>query len=299
MVRWKQNQGLIFLIGTSLLLHACGGKGGSLLGSSATNNLLQTTSGVKYQFYQKNQEKRAIQQGDLVTFRLVVQNNLDSVLSDQTFREYPVQDQGILIDKPYFKEVFEMLHEGDSLSFWINADSLTAKSGYLNIPQIEEGSDIHYTLKVHKVESKAEIKAKLQENLKVQREIDQQLIQQYLDKMREADSTTRVVSTESGLHYIIHKEGNGAQPEQGDTVTVNYTSKLLSGVIYNQSDGATEFVVGSLIPRGLDEGLTMMKKGGVGTFILPSELGYGNKGMSNVVPPQAVLIFDVELLEVN
>ncbi|MDX2306387.1 MAG: FKBP-type peptidyl-prolyl cis-trans isomerase [Microscillaceae bacterium] len=253
-------------------------------------------SGVRYVFYTRFKNNRAAQQGDLITFQLKVQNHLDSVLSNQVFQQYPFQEP-YFISKEYYKDIFSMISIGDSLSFWINADSLTNKSGYLKTPKIAPGSLIKYTVKILDIQNKDDIRKKVEKDLKVQREEDRELIEKFIKE--KLDSGIAIRNTPSGIYYYFEKEGNGSQPKEGDTVIINYTGKLLDGTIYSRSEETNEFPLGVLEPTGLDESIALMKSGGKGTFILPSELAYGPKGMGNIIPPNTVLVFDVELIEVK
>jgi len=109
-------------------------------------------------------------------------------------------------------------------------------------------------------------------------------------------------STESGLHYIVTKEGTGsATPKVGDSVTAHYKGTLLNGVKFDSSyDRGEPFVfqvgLGRVI-KGWDEAFMDMKKGEKRTLIIPSELGYGARGAGGSIPANATLLFDVELLD--
>ncbi len=108
------------------------------------------------------------------------------------------------------------------------------------------------------------------------------------------------IKTETGLQYVILKQGTGKEtPRTGDMVTVHYTGKLLDGTVFDSSverNEPAQFKIGEVIP-GWNEALVEMKKGEKRTLIIPPELGYGERGYPGVIPPNSYLVFDVDLLE--
>lgn len=109
-------------------------------------------------------------------------------------------------------------------------------------------------------------------------------------------------TTDSGLQYAILEEGSGEQPEMGDVVRVHYTGMLGDGTEFDSSRGGGEpfqFALGrgQVIP-GWDEGIGLLREGGTAKLIIPPELGYGAQGSGGVIPPNATLYFDVELIEI-
>ena len=111
------------------------------------------------------------------------------------------------------------------------------------------------------------------------------------------------ITTDSGLKYIIVQEGEGVTPYASQFVSVHYTGYLTDGNIFDSSIDRGEPIafpvgVGRVIP-GWDEGLMLLNKGAKARLIIPSQLGYGEQGAGNFIPPNATLIFDVELLEIK
>ncbi|MSR32227.1 MAG: FKBP-type peptidyl-prolyl cis-trans isomerase [Gemmataceae bacterium] len=112
------------------------------------------------------------------------------------------------------------------------------------------------------------------------------------------------VKTNSGLEYEILKEGKGDEAKAGKRVTVHYTGWLKSnGKKFDSSvDRGEPFSFGlgfGMVIRGWDEGVAGMKIGEKRKLTIPAELGYGAKGAGGVIPPNAILEFDVELLEIK
>ena len=106
--------------------------------------------------------------------------------------------------------------------------------------------------------------------------------------------------TESGLQYLILKEGNGVKPGPNDAVTVHYTGRLIDGTVFDSSVERGEpatFAVGQVIP-GWVEGLQLMSEGAAWRLCIPSNLAYGPHG-TGPIQPNSTLIFDVQLIKVN
>lgn len=109
--------------------------------------------------------------------------------------------------------------------------------------------------------------------------------------------------TESGLRYKIIQKGNGKKAEAGKTVAVHYTGQLENGKTFDSSyprKKPIEFPLGKgHVIEGWDEGIALLQVGDKARFVIPSYLGYGSRGAGGVIPPDATLIFDVELMDVK
>lgn len=113
----------------------------------------------------------------------------------------------------------------------------------------------------------------------------------------------KAVTTASGLTYIVTKQGDGEQVKSGQTVIVNYTGLLTNGALFDSSvtrNDPFSFPVGAgMVIRGWDEGLQNLRVGDHATLIIPPEIGYGASGAGGVIPPNATLIFIIEVLGVE
>ncbi|WP_026775225.1 FKBP-type peptidyl-prolyl cis-trans isomerase [Polaribacter sp. Hel_I_88] len=116
-------------------------------------------------------------------------------------------------------------------------------------------------------------------------------IQAYL-----AANNINAQKTLSGLYYVINEEGNGESPIFNSNVTLGYKGYFLDGTTFDSSSKAT-FNVNQVVP-GFAEAVTILKIGGSGTFILPSRLGYGNRGSRSIAPGD-VIVFDINLISIN
>ena len=118
-----------------------------------------------------------------------------------------------------------------------------------------------------------------------------------------AELIAKGTTTDSGLTVVIEKEGKGAKPTSGQTVSVHYAGYLTNGQKFDSSfdrNAPIEFPIGEgRVIQGWDEGIMLLSVGTRAKLIIPSELGYGSRGAGGVIPPNATLIFDVELLEIK
>jgi peptidylprolyl isomerase len=119
----------------------------------------------------------------------------------------------------------------------------------------------------------------------------------------EQKSNPPIQKTPSGLEYIILVEGKGDKPKTGQTVKVHYDGMLKDGTVFDSSRKRGEPLsftlgVGQVIP-GWDEGIALLKTGGKANLIIPPALGYGARGVPPQIPPNATLIFDVELVGIQ
>lgn len=139
-------------------------------------------------------------------------------------------------------------------------------------------------------------KSKIQENNKEQLAKKAEQEKKALEEL-----SSGMTKTSSGLMYKIIHTTEGAKPVAGDNVAVHYVGKLTNGQVFDSSYSRNEPIVfpvgtGRVIP-GWDEGIMLLKEGEKAVFLIPSELAYGSRGAGGVIPPNATLIFEVELVK--
>jgi FKBP-type peptidyl-prolyl cis-trans isomerase len=184
---------------------------------------------------------------------------------------------------------------GDSATILVPIDSL-AKTVQAPLPPfLKPGTDLKYTVKILKVQSKAEFEKEMagqaaQAKADAAKLIAQQpaMIDAYIAK-----SGKKFTKTASGLFASIEKPGQGASPKMGESWMVNYRGTFLDGKEFDKGSN-TEMPLGQMIP-GFNEALTLLKAGGKGVFVIPSQMAYGDQGRGPI-PANSVLVFEVEVL---
>ncbi len=134
------------------------------------------------------------------------------------------------------------------------------------------------------------------EQAKMQAEKDEAKIVEFLKA-----NNINAKRSDDGIYYTISKEGNGEHPSVSNKVTVHYEGKLLNGMVFDSSikrGQPATFPLSGVVP-GWQLGVPLLSKGGKGTLYIPSGLAYGSRGAGGSIPPNSVLIFDVELLEIQ
>lgn len=227
----------------------------------------------------------------------------DSVLFDtRVMQKDPVL---FPLQKPSFNgdvnEGLAMMTAGDVAVFRTPLDSIV-KTGQALLPWMKNSDKMVYEVEVISVKTKEQVKKEFEEKAAAQTNIDDNILQDYF-KANKINPT----KTASGLYYTISKQGKGANAQPGQQVKVNYTGKTTNGEVFDSNtDSAFHHVEpftfelgrGAVI-KGWDEGVALMNKGAKATLYIPSRYAYGPMSPSPKIPANAVLIFDVEVLDIT
>lgn len=211
------------------------------------------------------------------------------------------------------EEVLFYLTKGDSVTCRLSADKI-----YRETPPegVSKDDMLNITIKLEDVVSKidySEYIQKMRKDFQLKRNDEEIVI---IDKYLE-ENQIEALNTESKLRYVIHNEGEGETAQEGQQVTANYTGHILEGDYFDSSIkevaqekglyderrepyGPYSFIVGQgQVIRGWDEGFQLLKKGAKATLYIPSDLGYGPRGRSEVIVANSILVFEVEVIDIK
>jgi FKBP-type peptidyl-prolyl cis-trans isomerase len=137
----------------------------------------------------------------------------------------------------------------------------------------------------------------------MQHETDERLIKEYLEKNKDflESNNYTATRTSSGLYFILTDSTSNLKPQVGKRVFVNYVGKFLDDRIFDQNQDGTfwyEHGTGKVV-NGFDEGISLMRNKEKAIILVPSHLGYGPRGSYGAIPPNAVLRFDLELVNIQ
>lgn len=266
----------------------------------------KTETGLYYKFYNENDEAKKPVEGQFASVLLNYRTDSDSILFDsKKYMQNPDGTVDFSVMKPTFKGSFEealaMMHEGDSASFKVSADSIFQKSmGQKDLPPfIKPGSMLTFEVKLIKIKTKEEMEKQMQAMQQQQMEEMQKMMAERKiaeeGQIKTYIETNKITlkPTESGLYYIEEKKGTGTRVKVGDDVTVDYRLTSLEGIEIEKSTATFGLVEGEMI-AGFIEGLTKMNVGGKATLLMPSAIAYGERG-SQTIPPYTPLLFSVEI----
>lgn len=292
---------------------------GFSLVSSCQKKKVTEKDGIEYAYVSEGNEKAA--NGDFLLYNLEITNGDDSVIYstiDQPFPGYLMANDSIT-PRNGMDEIFLNLRKGDSIAFESTAKIIFGD----NFPPfLKEDDVVKVRLGAFEIMDQAGIETFFNQTMEAEelkradraKELmveEAKTIEAYV-----AEKGLNANKTESGLYYVIEEEGTGDAVTPGTTMNVDYAGYLLDGTLFDTSieELAKENDVynpnrpyeplpvnvgmGQVIP-GWDEGLLLLKKGSKGKFLIPSPLAYGENGAGGMIGPNSILVFDVEVKDVQ
>ena len=283
---------------------------GAIMLASVTscNKYDKTDSGLEYKILKDSIGEGYPEKGGYITFWFEIQNDKDSVLDTQFKDQMPV---GIptpeIKHKPSIEEGFMLLTEGDSAVFVLDADSLYANTFGRPRPEyLKAGSTVKMVVRMSKIFSKKFVDSamavqeqQMQVQMAAQNELykrDSTLIQDYLAKNK-----LKGQATIGGAYVVKLKENKSTDIfiAPMDSIETTYVGKLLiEGTEFDKSPKGEyfKFTVGmGQVIKGWDEGFQKLKRGEKALLLIPSRLAYGSRGAQGAIPPNAPLLFEVEV----
>jgi len=283
---------------------------GSSLGCQS-EEFMTSEDGYQYKYIKKGDGKTP-EEGEIVTYNMMYKNEKDSILFQSTSDQPAlIQCNDVQWDNmgPLYKS-FKMIKEGDSILIKIPTKTLFDESFRAAVPpSLDPEGFITFCIGAGKIRTEEEMQTEaLAKRKEMEAEYlaanaeqinaDAEVIDAYL-----AENNIEAESTESGLRYVIDVEGAGDYPKEGDNVVVHYTGTLLDGTKFDSSldrGDPFKFQIGMRqVIIGWDEGIALLKPGGKGTLYVPSPLAYGDQARSEVIGPNSILKFDVELIGIE
>lgn len=263
-----------------------------------------TASGLKYIFTSehKGQKPRA---SDYITLNMIYKLENDSILFDSREGRVPLRFQ---LRKPPFAGAVEegimLMSAGDSAIFFVSADSMFANVFHKPLPaEIPAGSKLIFEIHLFKIQKAADAEEEIRKGLEERFIIEKKSLDKYI-----AENKIKEKPTASGLYVIVTEKKKGRMPVKGNKITVQYTGKFLNGEVFDAllPNHPLTFVLGEgKMLEGWEEAFAMLHEGEKATLIIPSELGYGEKGKRNaasgvyIVPPYTALIYEVEIVSIQ
>lgn len=256
--------------------------------------------GIYYQLHTIGEDSLRARPGDYITVKLAYLTLNDSMFFEGTRK--------LQVNQPAYEgaidECFMMLSEEESATFIIESDpffTITLQSG--RPPFIATGEPMKVKVDMLEIQSAADYRKEKEAFLSWIEDFgdyEKVVLKQFI-----AEEKLDVSPLPSGIYYLNLRPGTGKKVALGDTVTVDYEGRFLNGKFFDSTrkrHQPFQFVYGTewQVIKGLEEAIGMMAEGEKSLFILPSELGFGNRGSSNnIIPPFTSLIFEVEILKVS
>lgn len=268
---------------------------------ACNDNQRETPNGLKYTVIETG-DGVAPKVGEVLVFDYELKDSKDSIWGETFTEGIPaatkINDSTQIASEDGMTQMFRTLSVGDSVKTDMPVkDFFTKVVGAPVPPNVDTTLNVTYTIKVQDIMSVDEYLKAREAQLKRREDRvlgeDTETISKYL-----TDSNITASRDTSGLQYVIHSQGNGKKPSLDDCVEVKYEGRFLkTGEVFDKQDRMAFPLKGVI--AGWTLGIPMLGEGDSGTFYIPSKLAYGPQGYPGAIPPDAILVFDVTLLNVE
>ncbi len=294
-----------------------------LLGATTISSCQKTKvtekDAIEYTYIKEGSEK--VPNGSFLLYNLQITNGSDSVIyttAGQPMPGYLMANDTMPVTNG-MDEIFLNLRKGDSIAFESTAKTIFGQ----NIPpSLKEDETVKVNLGAFEVMDETAIQAYFEKMMaaedskRAERAVSMLADEAKVIEAYAAEKGLNVQKTANGLYYVIEQEGTGEAVTPGTTMYVNYAGYLLDGTLFDTSDPEiakannmfnegreygplpVNVGMGQVIP-GWDEGLMLLKNGAKAKFMIPSPLGYGEAGAGGMIGPNSILVFDVEVTDVQ
>lgn len=273
---------------------------GLLILLTACNNVKETPSGLKYSVLEAG-DGVLPKTGEIIVFDWQLRDSEDSVWQSTFEQGIPsaaqIADESRLPDEDGLTQMLRMLSKGDSAKAEMSIGEYYKLGGSAVPFGVDSTLSLTFSFRIRNILPEAEFQSFMEEEMK-KRELrvfdrDTKEIGDYLT----TQNLEAMVDT-SGLQYIIHHTTGGEKPSVDDCVEVKYKGTFLkTGEVFDEAERIA-FPLNGVI-AGWKLGIPLLGKGDSATFYIPSKLAYGPQGYPGAIPPDAVLIFNVTLLDVK
>lgn len=274
---------------------------GLLLLCVACKTEKETPNGFKFTVI-KSGDGVVAKKDEIIVFDFVMQDSKDSVWQSTYKEEMPgyiqVRDTSFMAAEDGMMQMFRMLAKGDSVDVTMPISKFFGELVKQPVPMgVDTALNISYYIQVKEIlpmDKFRDYQTALFKNKQIRQEgVDTDKIAKFL-----AENNIKAEQDTSGVRYVIHNSAGGKKPAVENCVEVKYTGKFMEdGKIFDQSD-RIGYPLYEMIP-GWQIAIPKLGVGDSGTFYIPSALAYGPKGYPGAIPPNAILIFNVQLLNVG
>ena len=248
-------------------------------------DLQSTDSGIFYEIHKKGEEVDPPVQSDMVVAHYHGRLLDDKVFDSSIDRGQPLEFKLGQVIKGW-QEVIPLLRKGGKGTFYIPSHLAYGERGGGRL--IGPNTVLIFDIELIDYFDPSEASSR-------QARIDKELILAHIK-----ENNLNMQATPSGIYYSIEQAGNGdTHPSSSNRIKAHYRGSLLDGTVFDSSydrDKPLDFKLSGVI-KGWQEAIPLLRKGGKGTFIIPSDLAYGSRGAGGVIAPNSVLVFEIELLD--